>query len=197
MPELLSNKPTFTADEAHEFSVTHFGIRGQIRELPSERDQNFKVSVSPTEEWVLKISNSDTPLESIQLQQDIAKHLSLQFNDETIPASAGTSSDTLPSVKDQRTGLSHLCRMVPFRSGATWADYTPITPIHIDRLGHVLGKMTRMLQGYEHPGAHRHLQWDLQHGAAIVRDGIDKIESSDDRTLILNTVEQYEKQVQE
>jgi 4-aminobutyrate aminotransferase-like enzyme/Ser/Thr protein kinase RdoA (MazF antagonist) len=197
MPELLSSKPTFTSSEALEFSIAHLGLSGQISELPSERDQNFKISDSTSQEWVLKISNSDTPLESIQLQQDITRHLNTRFNNDTFPACPTGSAETFQSIKSERTGISHPCRIVPFRKGATWASYTPINEEHVEQLGLLLGKITRELQGFDHEGAHRHLQWDLLNAAAVIREGIDKITSVKERSLIMASLEHYEKEVEE
>jgi 4-aminobutyrate aminotransferase-like enzyme/Ser/Thr protein kinase RdoA (MazF antagonist) len=197
MPELLSSKPTFTPSEALEFSVTHFGLSGQIRALPSERDQNFKISDSSSKEWVLKISNSDTPLESIQLQEDITRHLNLRFNNDTFPACPTGSTETFPHAKNEKTGRSHPCRIVPYREGTTWASYTPINSQHLEQLGVLLGKMTQELQGFEHPGAHRHLQWDLLNAATVVREGVDSITSSEERSLIMTSLKYYEKEAKE
>jgi len=197
MPELLSSKPTFTPSEALEFSVAHFGLSGQISELPSERDQNFRISDSSPQEWVLKISNSDTPLESIQLQQDITRHLNIRFNDDTFPASSTESAEAFPQVKNEKTGLGHPCRIVPFRDGTTWANYTPINAEHVEQLGLLLGRMTQELQGFEHKGAHRHLQWDLLNAAAVVREGVETITSLEERSLIMSSLEHYENEAKE
>ena len=197
MPELLSSKPTFSSSEALEFSIAQFGLSGQISELPSERDQNFKISDSASQEWVLKISNSDTPLESIQLQQDITRHLNTRFNDDTFPTCPTGSAETFPCIKSEKTGLSHPCRIAPFRKGSTWAHYTPVKEEHVVELGLLLGKMTSKLEGFEHKGAHRHLQWDLLNAAAVIREGVDKTGSMEERGLIMASLDHYEKEAKE
>ena len=50
--------PSFDAESAAAIGAEHFGIQGIARQLPSERDQNFLLTNTAGEKFVLKIANA-------------------------------------------------------------------------------------------------------------------------------------------
>ena len=42
----LDHSPTFSTTAAQEIAETKFGIKGTATELPSERDQNFRITTA-------------------------------------------------------------------------------------------------------------------------------------------------------
>ena len=71
-----SPKPAFTAEEARRLLARDYGVDGKLRELVSERDQNFRVD-SPSGKFVLKIANAVEDTEFLALQNAAMKHVAL------------------------------------------------------------------------------------------------------------------------
>src|SRR5436190_23196077 len=60
MTELVAavlTRPTFAIEEATAFLAQAWGIHGNLRPLPSERDRNFAVAVAGSDAFVLKVAN--------------------------------------------------------------------------------------------------------------------------------------------
>ncbi|HEY7133084.1 MAG TPA: hypothetical protein VH440_12590, partial [Candidatus Limnocylindrales bacterium] len=51
-------RPAVDASAAAAVLASGWGIVGDVRPLPSERDRNFAVLVDGRERWVLKLSNA-------------------------------------------------------------------------------------------------------------------------------------------
>ena len=65
--EDIRKQPKFNLDDASQVARDQFGIEGSISELPSERDQNFKIE-SPFGDYVLKIANPDADVRFLELE---------------------------------------------------------------------------------------------------------------------------------
>ena len=58
MTVLTTAAPDFSADSAAGILREHYGLEGSLKNLTSERDQNFHVEQVAGESYVLKIANS-------------------------------------------------------------------------------------------------------------------------------------------
>ena len=56
LPDTVNQAPSFSEEEAAELARTLFAFRGRARSLPSERDQNFRLTADNGDERVLKIA---------------------------------------------------------------------------------------------------------------------------------------------
>ncbi len=59
-------------------------------------------------------------------------------------------------------GTRHLIRLVTFVSGVPLAELPDPAPELLRAVGEALGSMDVALRGFDHPGVHRHLRWDLK-----------------------------------
>ena len=58
MAQLLKHAPDFNLASAERIADDLFGVHGHAQSLPSERDQNFLLTDSAGEKFVLKIANA-------------------------------------------------------------------------------------------------------------------------------------------
>ena len=70
----ITGNPTFTTAELAGLALQHFGRQGSIRPLPSERDQNARLSCDG-QDYVLKIANAAEDTGQIDLQNATMLHL--------------------------------------------------------------------------------------------------------------------------
>ncbi|MGI9265227.1 MAG: phosphotransferase, partial [Gammaproteobacteria bacterium] len=143
--------PALTADEAENVARELFGIRGQVRQLDSERDQNFRLTSENGDQYVLKIANPAENAEVIDLQ---ARALSwIARTDPDLP---------VPRIQSTREGQQSgsiaigsrncIVRAVSYLDGALLDEVTPTVALG-QSLGTSLARMDIALQGFFHHGA--------------------------------------------
>ena len=80
------------SNTAAKIAAEHFGIQATARPLPSERDQNFLLTNSAGEKFVLKIANALESREFLEAQNAVLNHLAkagLDFCQSLVPGVAG------------------------------------------------------------------------------------------------------------
>jgi Ser/Thr protein kinase RdoA (MazF antagonist) len=172
-------RPSIDAGSAGGLLESTWGIRGELRQLPSERDRNFAVRVDGTDRFVLKVSN---------LAEDPA-FLELQHAAMRILAAAGVPcQEPLRSMGGETVvqwspapGAEPLLARV-----LTWLPGRPLSAVPpsarsdglLEDLGATMGRAAGALASFDHPAAHRTFQWAAEQAfdvvaahAGAVRDG--------------------------
>ena len=151
--------PSFDAESAATLAAEHFGVRGSARQLPSERDQNFLITNSNGEKFVLKIANALEERELLEAQNAVLKHLEprISFCQRLVPAGSG---EEMVGVRAQ-DGTSHLARLVHHLPGVPLGEITSQPSELLRDLGRNLGQLDRALIDFDHPAIHRDFHWDL------------------------------------
>ena len=162
-------KPTFSLDDVARFAHDVFGITGEPRALDSERDQNVHVG-----EYVVKVANAAEDRAALELQHAALAHLA-------------ATDPTLPLPRVAPPGIvehgGHLVRAVGFVPGAPYAT-VPHTPALRHDLGAFMGRISKGLQGFGHPAAHKTgFLWNLDE-AQTVQPWVAHIAGDDDRAVV-------------
>jgi Ser/Thr protein kinase RdoA (MazF antagonist) len=71
-------RPTLSLSEAEVVLQTYYNLSGMLRELPSERDQNFHLVTGANEQYVLKIAAENEKEETLLLQNAVLHHLATE-----------------------------------------------------------------------------------------------------------------------
>ena len=163
---LLEHTPVFDAESAVAIAEKYFGVHGSAQPLPSERDQNFLLTNSADEKFVLKIANSLESRELLDAQNFILKHLAkrVSFCQQLVATTSGEELVTLEGAG----GESHFVRMVHYLHGTPMAEIQPHPPELLRDLGRKLGQLARALADFDHPAAHRDFHWDLANGNRVL-----------------------------
>ncbi|HXV30174.1 MAG TPA: aminotransferase, partial [Sinorhizobium sp.] len=158
-------RPDVSADEAKTILSEHYGLSGEVTELGSQQDRNYRVD---TEEgrYVLKITRAEYARLELEAQNAALSHIG-----------AKPDAPRAPSVVAARTGEEIVA--VTVRDEAyqvrllTYLDGTPLTrrkhlPVEsVAALGDVAGRLAAALQDFDHPGLERELQWDLRRAGPV------------------------------
>jgi len=162
-------RPALDARQARRLLERSWGIDGELRPLPSERDVNFAVRVNGADAYVLKLSNRAEDPAFLEMQ-----HAAMA----TLAAAGVPCQRPLPSI-----GGEAILRWSPSEGGEpllarllTWLPGRPLSaipPSHrsgalLDDLGATMGRAARALSGFDHPAAHRAFQWDPRRGLDVV-----------------------------
>jgi Ser/Thr protein kinase RdoA (MazF antagonist) len=180
---LLDYTPAFDAESAVAIAEEHFGVRGSARQLPSERDQNFLLTDSAEEKFVLKIANSLESPAFLDAQNFVLKHLAtrVSFCQRLVTSVSGEEIVTIEGGE----GRSHSIRMVSYLPGVPMAEIKPHPPALLHDLGRTLGQLAHVLKDFDHPAVHREFHWDLANGNRVVSEFGGLIKDPSLRELVL------------
>lgn len=180
--ESVSQRPSFTIEQASELARTHFALEGSIEALPGERDQNFHISGESGKQWVFKIVNADAELEPLECQNQAMRWVAERVGVEACPVPLKDSlGNPLPLVTDKER--SHRIRAVPFLPGIPLAEVRPHHAFLRRRIGLLLGRVATELQGFDHPAADRRFRWDLAVAEQVIGECRDALEEEQYRRL--------------
>jgi 4-aminobutyrate aminotransferase-like enzyme/Ser/Thr protein kinase RdoA (MazF antagonist) len=173
---LETSPPRFTAEEVAAIAADLFDLRGEVRDLGSERDQTFLVG-----EGVLKISNTGEDPAILDLEAKALAHI--ERVDPELPIARQLDSGT-------REG--HLVRLFerrPGRSGARDLDEDAVSAF-----AQTNARLTLALRGFFHPAAGRDLLWNPGQ-AARLRPLVATIPDAARRQIVERVLARYEERL--
>jgi Ser/Thr protein kinase RdoA (MazF antagonist) len=173
MSSMVQHAPGFSIGEAEKIAADLFGIDGLCGELPSERDQNFRLKTTDNQDVVLKIANALESFEALELQNQVMERLGqntrLQIDGtSSIPKVCSTLDGKSIASAQGRDEQTHFVRLLTYLPGKPFGLVKPHDADLLQGLGRFFGHVGHTLQGYDHPSAHRDFHWDLQHAARVV-----------------------------
>ena len=187
-------RPVVGLEDAVRLAQQHFGLTGACRELPSERDRNFRITSAGGERVVLKIAHADDTAAVLDLQhralERIAERAPMLSMPRVVPSRGGREMEQI----EAGDGAAHLARVLTWVPGRPWAEVSPHSAELLQSLGSVLGILDRALQGFQHPGAQRDLKWSME-SSAWIRGHVRRIEDPERRRIVTRHLARFETEV--
>ena len=177
----IATRPDAGLDQAAELLARLWGIRGDLEDLPSERDRN--VLVRPEDGGapvVLKISN---------LAEDPA-FLACQGEAMARLAAAGLPVARSVPALDGRTLVDLGAPGPPWARVLTYLPGRPLATVGapsdtlLADLGATMGRSATALLGFEHTAARRAFQWDVQRARDVIAGALPVIDDADRRARL-------------
>ncbi len=176
------------------FANEHYGIDGPVDELPSERDQNFRVS-TPSETYVLKIAAASEAPETLLFQNEAMEWLNRRLTHGSSPRVLDdVTADRICRVTSSN-GTEHYVRMVTYVPGKVFADVNPHSTALLRELGCFVGRLSEALDGFSSPAAQRELYWDLAKADSVIESYLRYVEDEQNRRLVSHFLELYRVEV--
>ncbi|MBK8161240.1 MAG: aminotransferase class III-fold pyridoxal phosphate-dependent enzyme [Rhodospirillaceae bacterium] len=160
MSVLTALPPTFTMEKVEAIVRDLYGIGGTFTPLDSERDQNFRLKEATGQSWVVKIANQAEDLQALDFQAGLLRHVAEIDPTLPLPHLKMTLGGEILGRCQGADGRSHFVRVVNYLPGKPFAKGHKSPPLFAS-FGDVLGRLTRALQGFGHPGAARVFDWDV------------------------------------
>ncbi len=161
--------PRLSEDRIAALLRDRYGVTGTLRPLPSERDQNIHVQTSSGAAYVLKISAVAEDERVLECQAAVLARLAEAETGFAFPTVVPAAGDgALIGSTTGVDGARHLVRLLRYVPGVPLASVRPHTPAVLAQLGAMLGAVSRALDGFTHPAAHRDLRWDLRVGRQVI-----------------------------
>jgi 4-aminobutyrate aminotransferase-like enzyme/Ser/Thr protein kinase RdoA (MazF antagonist) len=190
---LLKHTPQFAEQDAVSIVKDLYGIQATAKPLPSERDQNFRMSAGEGGNFVLKMANALEDRTMLDCQNQTMQHLArhVAFCPRVVAARSG---DLISEIQSS-TGESHMVRLVTYLPGIPMGSVKRHSAGLLEDLGRCVGEMDRAMADFDHPGAHRDFYWDLAKGLEIVKEYQALIPDAGLRKLIGKFALDYEQYV--
>jgi 4-aminobutyrate aminotransferase-like enzyme/Ser/Thr protein kinase RdoA (MazF antagonist) len=170
---LETTPPRFTPEEVAAIAAELFGLRGEGRDLGSERDQTFMVG-----DGVLKISNTGEDPAILDLEAKALEHIERVDPELPIARQRGSGGHQGHYVR--------LFERMPGRSGARDLDDDAVCDFAATN-----ARLTLALRGFFHPAAGRDLLWNPGQ-AARLRPLVASIPEAGRRQIVERVLDRYE-----
>ena len=162
-------RPSIEIEQASDALEAMWGIHGDLRPLPSERDRNFAVRVDGADRYVLKISNRSEDPAFLELQRGAMAILAAAG----VPCQGSVDSlagDTIVRWAPAPGAEPLLVRVLTWLPGRPLADVAPRDRSMrlLQDLGATMGRTAAALATFDHPAGHREFQWEARRGLDVV-----------------------------
>ncbi len=166
----VDTAPRFSADEAARIARDHFSVEGALRELPSERDQNFLVRTLDGREYVLKIANPRELRDRLAFQNEVMALLAADPSGPLAPRPLPAKDGSTIPVSPGRGGEPHFVRLVEYLPGLPLGEVRPHPPRLLAGLGAFTARLVRALSALPAREYQPDLIWNLKNGRRVVRE---------------------------
>jgi len=137
-----------------------FGVNGTARVFPGELDFNFKI-VTNSDNFILKISRPNVDKKFIEYQAELLDHIAKSDIKIDAPRIVkNIEGSTISRITDAQ-GNERLVRLYMWIDGRLWSSVNPHNSNLLYTLGKEAGLITKILQDFDHPVAHRKFDWDI------------------------------------
>jgi 4-aminobutyrate aminotransferase-like enzyme/Ser/Thr protein kinase RdoA (MazF antagonist) len=147
--------------EANQILIDLYKIKGSATTLPGEIDFNFRIKIENEEGYILKISRPNEHKNYLDFQNQLLEFLKRNKQNLTTPNVINDKSGNAISIINDKNGNKRYVRLYQWVSGRVWSHVNPQLNDLRYSLGEQCGFLTKALQGFDHPKAHRHFVWDI------------------------------------
>ena len=180
--------PNFPTHEVKDILLTEFSITGIPELLFSDRDQNFLITDSNKQKYILKISNSAEKLDDLVIQHKATLFIKSTDEDLKVPHQI----NKIKSIN--KDGSIYFIRLLEFIEG-NFLKNINLDDLSYYKLGEFLGRLNLSLQNFDHKYKKTDFHWDVR-AVNSIRSRLSSIDNQDDKNTISYFLEAYELNVQ-
>lgn len=147
-------------EQAAKIALELYGLEGRVDSLPGELDFNYQLKCG-SESYLLKISRPGADLKYIEFQQALLQHVAHSSPGINAPVPLPDLHGDYISETSDKAGNIRKVRLLTWVEGRLWSGVNPVSESLLLSLGKEAGRLTKTLQGFEHPLAGRYIEWDL------------------------------------
>ncbi|WP_313198760.1 phosphotransferase [Rhizobium sp.] len=188
--ELKTGATAVPPDQAERIAREKYGLTGKVEWLWGEKDSNYRLTLDDGTEYLFKVLNpAENPAMTSMHSQAL---LHVEAADPGIPIQRIIR--TLDGEADFRMtddeGGTRGVRMVTFAPGISQKSQ-PHSALQRYRVGVLLGRMQKALEGFTHEAASHRITWDMKHAAGI-RDLFSAFDDAAQRARLERAMDDFE-----
>ncbi len=145
--------------------LSALGLSGELRELGSQQDQNFLIHGERA--GVLKLANPAFPERDTLAQDAAADRVAEAFGQLRVARVLRRDGELVRAVVHTSAG-ELVARVLELLPGGTYVDQPWLSPSVAARMGQIAARISIALDGFEHTGLERRLQWDLRSADQVI-----------------------------
>ncbi|UCE10308.1 MAG: aminotransferase class III-fold pyridoxal phosphate-dependent enzyme [Candidatus Thorarchaeota archaeon] len=188
-------RPRFDKQEAAKVAEDIFSAVGDLRELPSERDRNYYVRTDSGEEFVLKFSALSDERDIIESQNSAMLHIVAKTGLMLCPTPTKSKEGRYIEIVDDPQGNHYMVRLLRYVPGKVYAKVNPHSTKLLREFGEFIGSVTKALQDFKHPAAHRDLYWDMKNADQVIPKHVGDIGDPVQQGIVKHFLSEYENRV--
>ncbi|HNX97110.1 MAG TPA: phosphotransferase, partial [Candidatus Aminicenantes bacterium] len=169
---LAFTAPHLSPERALGLLARHYALSGTLEPLPSERDQNFRLTTAAGARYVFKIANAQEDRALLEAQQEAMARVAERHGPgpRVIPGAQGATL-----FECEEDGRRHLCWLVEWLPGHPLAEIGTIPPGLWHELGAGLARLDQALAGGPPSALDRDFCWNLAGAERIVSQALPTI----------------------
>lgn len=162
-------------DEAIQVAAFHYGLKGTVDRLVTEKDDTFRLQTENGRRFILKIANPVEPQSEIDLQVSLLEYIEKHDPSIPVPRVIPNKSGASHFIMEDAAGQKRSVRVMSYLEGRP-LDALSSSPGQREAIGSILARLRLCMSNFDHPAAERILAWDvknlagLSHLAATVKD---------------------------
>jgi len=173
-------RPEVTVEHAAAIAAARFGLEGDIVELGSNQDRNFRIDTGG-ERFVLKLANPVFSADELLAQN--AALAALAGSGIRIPEVV-RAVDGAELVEVEVAGRTLLARVLRYLDGEPLTGVGRPSRDQLRTLGALAGRVAGGLAALTHPGLDRTTQWDARIGGEVVDLLLEHVEQPAKRRIV-------------
>ena len=180
--------PNLPPEILAEALARDFGLRGELRQLVSERDQNFRLKTADGAQFVAKVVSTVEDAGVTECQ--VAALLHLEENGiQGVPRIVRTLTGNALAVIHTQDEAQFTLRV------SSWLDGEPLDSTRVSEsiakaIGRKLGQLDQALSDFSHPHDAPILLWDMQRAAQLI-SLTQHIDNTSVRRQVLRVLQQF------
>jgi len=159
---LTKNGLSPTAGDAESIARKIWSLDCRAEPLAGEVDRNFLLVTDSGDRWVLKISREGADEQALDCQVQALRFLEpspvAHLVQKALPAADGRH---LVPYEPSGGGPCWV-RVLSFLDGSPLVNHQDRPRSFVEEIGRTLARFDLALAGFDHPGAHRDLPWDIE-----------------------------------
>ncbi len=158
-------RPQVSAEEASAILSEHYGLSGEVVELGSQQDRNYRVDTAEAR-FVLKIARAEYARVELEAQNAALRHVGGKAGAPKVPSvvpSRAGEEIVAVTLRDE----AYQVRLLTFLDGKPLTGRKHLAVESVAALGDTAGRLAVAMQDFDHPGLERELQWDLRRAGPV------------------------------
>ena len=161
-------RPDVDAPEAARLLREAFGVEGELFELISHQDRNFRVTTASGARFVLKVAREGLGTDALEAENAAMLRAAAAGLPFEVPVPQPARDGSLIARVRTARGAEHDLRLVTWIESEVLAEDRHLPASFLRAHGAMAARIALAMRGFDHPALDRALQWDVRHADAVV-----------------------------